>query len=198
MKIKSNWEVVIEQDGKMSYLADFLSSDEANRVFDVLAQELNWASDVVKLYGKTHVTKRQVVWMGDSEATYNYSGQLKVPSPWHPIVLAVKSQIETILDRTFNACLLNLYLDGSTGMGWHSDDEKELGNTPCIASLSVGSERRFDAKHKFKDLKHRVLLANGSLLLMEGQMQSFWKHALPVSKKVKGPRINLTFRKVIV
>jgi alkylated DNA repair dioxygenase AlkB len=193
-----NLKPIVRLDGEMSYLANFMESNEANGVFSILFRELDWKSDVVKIYGKTHHTRRQVVWMGDSVASYKYSGQLKIPTLWHPQVLEIKLKLEKMLGIEFNACLLNMYPDGSTGMGWHSDDEKELGKTSCIASVSLGCERYFDAKHKSKEIKHRVLLENGSLLLMKGNMQTHWKHALPVSKKVKGPRINLTFRKVFV
>jgi alkylated DNA repair dioxygenase AlkB len=109
----------------------------------------------------------------------------------------MKAQVEKVCGIKFNACLLNLYHHGEEGMGWHSDDEPELGKMPEIASVSLGAERRFDFKHKSRDLKVSVMLENGSLLWMRGLSQAHWKHALPKTKKVKSRRINMTFRRIL-
>ena len=81
-------------------------------------------------------------------------------------------------------------------MGWHADNEKELKKNSVIASVSLGAERKFSFKHKKNKEKIDLILGNGSLLVMKEQIQTHWMHQLPKSKKIKEPRINLTFRTI--
>lgn len=185
---------LLPTDGEAFYFKDFLSAEEANKLFERLLHDIRWRKDELRLFGKTYVTEREVAWYADPGLKYRYSGATKHPLDWHPALLELKRYIEARTHQTFNACLLNLYHHGDQGMGWHSDDEPELGDTPAIASVSLGAERKFAFKHKHKDLKQTIWLENGSLLMMQGATQKFWKHGLPKSKKVKEARINLTFR----
>lgn len=170
----------------------------ADSLFRQLLENIDWSKDKVKLFGKIYITEREVAWYADDDLSYTYSGEKKVPKAWSAELLNLKHTIEEATGETFNACLLNLYHSGNEGMGWHSDDEPELGNEPVIASLSLGAKRKFAFKHKHDQLKYSLELEHGSLLLMKGRTQHDWKHALPKSKKVGLPRINLTFRNILV
>ena len=132
--------------------------------------------------------------MGDAGFTYSYSGTSKTASSWTPPLLRIRERVETCCGHEFNSCLLNLYHDGSEGMGWHSDDEKTLGRNPVIASVSFGAERPFRFKHRVTKEVVPLILESGSLLVMKGETQHHWVHALPKTKKITSPRINLTFR----
>jgi alkylated DNA repair dioxygenase AlkB len=111
--------------------------------------------------------------------------------------LKLKDKIEEASGETYNSCLLNLYHNGEEGMGWHTDNEKELKKEGAIASISFGAPRKFCFKHKQTEEKVDLLLDHGSLLVMKGSTQSHWLHRLPPSKKINSLRINLTFRTII-
>lgn len=149
------------------------------------------------IFGKHIVTARKVAWYGDSNFAYTYSGTTKQALAWTAQLAALKAKVEELTGKIFNSCLLNLYHHGDEGMSWHSDDEKSLVQNSSIASVSLGAEREFRFKHKRLDQKASVLLESGSLLVMKGSTQSHWLHSIPKSKKVKSPRINLTFRSMI-
>jgi alkylated DNA repair dioxygenase AlkB len=135
----------------------------------------------------------------EPEAVYTYSGTTFAPNAFTPSLLQIKTDIESFTESKFNSVLANLYRNGQDSMGWHSDDEPELGSNPIIASLSLGEERVFKLRHrKDKTLKMDVPLPHGSLLVMSGAMQHQWQHALPKSARAMSPRINLTFRQVSV
>ena len=180
---------------------------EANALYENLLNELPWQSDIVTLFGKTHVTTRQIVWMGDHDVSYHYSGQTRRAIPWTKQMLHVKRHIEQQLSSSginvdFNSCLLNHYPSGEDGMGYHADDEKELGAQPIIASLSLGARRKFVFKHKTirqknKPVKVELYLESGQLIVMHGDTQDFWKHTITKTKTVASGRISLTFRKVL-
>ena len=180
---------------------------EANALYENLLNELPWQSDIVTLFGKTHVTTRQIVWMGDHDVSYHYSGQTRRAIPWTKQMLHVKRHIEQQLSSSginvdFNSCLLNYYPSGEDGMGYHADDEKELGAQPIIASLSLGARRKFVFKHKTirqknKPVKVELYLESGQLIVMHGDTQDFWKHTITKTKTVTSGRISLTFRKVL-
>jgi alkylated DNA repair dioxygenase AlkB len=190
------WINILPKDGEVYYLPDFFSKLESEKLFTVLLNEIEWQQDEVMMFGKRIVTQRRMAWYGDQGKPYRYSGILRAPKPWTGTLQEIQHFINTTFQTSLNACLLNLYRNGEEGMGWHSDDEPELGKEPIIASLSLGAERAFDFKHKDSDYKQRIYLQNGSLLLMKGATQKHWKHALPKSKKVLAPRINLTFREI--
>lgn len=146
------------------------------------------------MFGKSITTKRKVAWYADKPYAYIYSNTKKIAHYWTPTLSSIKNQLQDYTGEQFNSCLLNLYLDGSEGMGWHSDDESMMKKHATIASISLGAKRSFMFRHKRSKEQHSVELENGSLLLMKAQIQDFWKHQLPVRKRVKNPRINLTFR----
>jgi len=168
--------------------------------YQQLLAELPWQHDVVTLFGKTHITNRQIVWM--SAKDYRYSGQLKTAVPWTEQLWKLKQQIEVMLAKQglgteFNACLLNYYPSGEDGMGYHADNEKELGQQTIIASVSLGATRKFVFKHRQTKDKIELPLTSGQLIVMAGNTQQYWLHSLPKTKKVKEGRINLTFRRII-
>lgn len=171
--------------------------DEPNELYQTLLTTLPWQSDIVTLFGKTHITHRKIVWMG--QADYRYSGHTRQGVAWTNEVFHVKQLVEqTLLSQGitahFNACLLNFYPTGADGMGYHADDEKELGYEPIIASVSLGAERKFVFKHRVTKDKVAMTLQDGQLIVMRGQTQRHWLHSLPKTKKVSDGRINLTFR----
>ncbi len=177
------------------YYPNFYSSEEASTLFEELKKKTKWQQDDITVYGKTHPQPRLTSFHSLEQMSYSYSGITMDTIPFSPILVQIKNKIEENIEEKFNAVLLNLYRDGMDSMGWHSDDEKELGKNPAIASITLGEERMFHLKHKNnKELKSKLLLQNGSLLLMKGKTQHFWQHQIPKSKKVNGSRINLTFR----
>lgn len=187
---------ILPKDGEVYYLPDFFSKQESEKLFAVLLNEIEWQQDEVMMFGKRIVTQRRMAWYGDENKPYRYSGILRTPKPWTRTLLEIQHLVNSTFQTSLNACLMNLYRNGEEGMGWHSDDEPELGKQPIIVSLSLGAERAFDFKHKDSGDKKRIYLETGSLLLMKGATQKHWKHALPKSKKVLDPRINLTFREI--
>ena len=190
---------LLPYDGKVNDLGVII--DDATTLYNALLTDLPWQPDIVTLFGKTHVTTRQIVWMGDTEADYQYSGHVRQTVPWSSTVFHVKQYVEQALAKigvtaNFNTCLLNYYPSGSDGMGYHADDEKELGAQPVIASLSIGATRKFVFKHKKTQDKVELYLESGQLVVMHGDTQTFWKHTITKTKKVSEGRISLTFRKM--
>ncbi len=161
-----------------------------------LLEQVPWAHDRIMMFGREVVTKRQVAWYGDPGLVYRYSGRSKSPLPWLPVLLELKEKVEVESASTFNSCLLNFYRDGTEGMGWHADDERELEPNGTIASLSLGATRDFEFRHKTDGLRVGTPLEHGALLVMAGVVQTFWKHRLPPRRRVKEARINLTFRTI--
>lgn len=157
-----------------------------------------WQSETIKMFGKEIVVPRKIFWMADEGINYQYSGISHLPIPWTENIFSVKQQIEDVSGTVFNSVLGNYYRDGNDYMGWHSDNEKELGKDPIIASISLGATRKFVFKHKQTSEKHEYDLQHGDLLIMGERVQTAWNHALPKTKKVTQPRINLTFREVKV
>ncbi len=189
-------ENLLPQDGIVNYHGAVMSLELADHYFKQLLTSINWQPDEVFIYGKHIITKRKVAWHGDQPFTYTYSNTTKKAQPWTPELQQIKSLVEQITGEQFNACLLNLYHNGSEAMSWHNDDEKELKQNGAIASISLGAERKFSFKHNRTKESVSVMLEHGSLLVMKGTTQSYWKHSLPPTKKVSAPRINLTFRMI--
>lgn len=183
--------------GTVNYYGKLFSQGEANHYFDVLWNTIDWKNDEAFIMGKHIITKRKVAWYGDENYSYTYSKASKTALPWTPELLELKKMAEERTGTTFNSCLLNLYHDGNEGMAYHSDDEKALAKNSAIASLSFGAERKFLFKHKQTKETISTFLENGSLLIMADETQTNWLHRLPPTKKVNGPRINLTFRTMI-
>ena len=188
-------------DGKLFYYPSFFTKAQSDFYFDELIKTIPWQHDEVMMFGKKIITKRKAAWFGDEGCSYTYSKTLRVPISWSEILLEIKSQVEEKANTNFNSCLLNRYHDGSESMAYHADDEPMLEQHGTIASVSFGAERRFLFRHnRYQENKIPVvetILSNGSLLMMQGEIQNHWKHALPASKKIKTPRINLTFRKIV-
>ena len=185
--------------GKVNDLG--LIIDYPSALYYSLLTELPWQADVVTLFGKTHITTRQIVWMGESDIGYQYSGHSRQAVPWSDTMFHVKHHIEQQLlnigiEASFNSCLLNYYPSGADGMGYHADDEKELGFQPIIASLSLGTTRKFVFKHKKTQDKVELYLESGQLIVMHGDTQTFWKHTITKTKTVDTGRISLTFRQM--
>lgn len=228
---------LLPYDGQLYDLGSVNLSEIADSYKDLYQQllsTLNWQSDVVTLFGKTHITRRQIVCMGDRGLSYRYAGHTHLATGWHPIVFKIKQLIEDKIDKLaadvkndtqqsfinaegspsyFNACLLNYYPSGSEGMGYHADDEKELGNQPLIAALSLGARRKMLFKHKpdkanynkndssenKKTLdKVELYLTSGQLIVMAGVTQQYWKHSITKTTTVNEGRISLTFRRMLI
>lgn len=187
---------LLPQDGEVFYHGVIFNAHEADRYFDRLFNEIDWQSDQACIGGKIIKTARKVAWHGEQPYRYRYSGVQKIAQPWTDTLQAIKQVIEHHSQTTYNSCLLNLYHDGSEGMAWHSDGERDLKKGAAIASVSFGAERRFMFKHKQSKEKVAIPLAHGSLLIMQGETQQHWQHRLPPTVKVTEPRINLTFRTI--
>jgi alkylated DNA repair dioxygenase AlkB len=170
----------------------------ADELFVRLRREIDWRQEEIVLFGRRCRVPRLVAWHGDPGATYTYSGTRHEPAPWTPTLMAIRERADDLAGQRFNSVLLNLYRNGRDGMGWHSDDEPELGVNPVIASVSLGATRRFRMRHrKHREATIAVDLEHGSLLLMRGATQHHWLHAVPKIARPAGERINLTFRCVV-
>lgn len=185
-------------DAKITYSSGFLGSEIADRYFEDLMKELNWQQHDIIIFGKTIPQPRLTALYAVNDKPYSYSNLTLVPKKFTAELLAIQQKLKVETGKDFTHCLANFYRDGNDSMGWHSDDEKELGVDPVIASISLGGVRNFQLKHKnLKDQKFKLDLEHGSLLLMAGSTQHFWKHQLPKTKKLVAPRINLTFRTIL-
>ena len=162
-----------------------------------LEEEIPWESREIRLFGKTYEQPRLISWHGDEHCTYCYSGETYAPKPWTTSLLEIRFELNRLLSENMNSVLCNLYRNGQDSMGFHSDNEPELGKNPTIVSLSLGEGRRFLLKHRRNEQKVECLLSTGDILVMKGNTQEEWKHGVPKSKKELGPRINLTFRKIL-
>ena len=189
---------LLPKDGTVNYYGKLLSAQKANHYLDCLLNNIEWKNDEAIIYGKLITTKRKVAWYGDTAFEYEYSNVKKTALSWTKELLELKNLVEEKTNETFNSCLLNLYHNGSEGMAWHSDAEKDLKKDGAIASLSFGAERKFGFKHKQDKETIYMLLEHGSLLLMKGTTQTHWLHRLPPTTKILKPRINLTFRTIVV
>lgn len=187
---------IVPFDGEVQYYGFILNIRTAQYYFEKLLQNIYWEHDQVRIFGKLIITQRKVAWYGDCPFKYTYSNTSKQALPWTQELLELKKIVEEHSGETFNSCLLNLYHNGEEAMAWHSDDEVDLKKNGAIASLSFGAERKFSFKHKNTKQTISVVLENASLLVMRGSTQTHWLHRLPPTKKVKAPRINLTFRTI--
>lgn len=188
---------ILPFDGEAYYYPNILSRKETTTIYQNLLDNIAWVNDTPILFGKQITTKRKIALYGDSEYIYGYSNNVRKALPWIPQLETLKNIAQEKCNTCFNACLLNLYHNGNEGLGWHADDEKELGNQPIIASISFGADRKFSFKHRETKQTVSIILEKGSLLIMKGETQTHWLHKLPPTTMVKTPRINLTFRKII-
>jgi alkylated DNA repair dioxygenase AlkB len=184
-------------DGWIREYPCFLSDQQASTLLGQLLDSIPWQQDQIRIAGRLMPVPRLQCWMGDGD--YSYSGIRLQALAWHSSVLALKQGIEAVTGRQFNSVLLNYYRNGQDSVAWHADDEPELGPEPVIASLSLGAERPFRLRPKAPENsdRRRILLRNGSLLLMGEGIQNNWLHELPKVKGLEMPRLNLTFRQVI-
>lgn len=180
-----------------TYHSAWLNIETANNLFNECLAASLWEQETIKLFGKLVKVPRLVAWVGDPEAIYTYSGVRHVPKPWPNFLISLKDHLNHFLDSTFNAVLINYYRDGKDYMGWHQDNERELGDNPMIASLSLGATRQFSFRHKSTKTRLNLLLEHGSLLIMLPGLQNEWQHALPKTANCHTPRINLTFRHIV-
>lgn len=181
--------------------AAWLPADDADRLFEVLHARLPWTRHRLRIFGREVEAPRLSCWIGDPDARYRYSGATFAPQTWPDVLHPVRDAISEAVGTPFNSVLANLYRDGGDAMGWHSDDERELGAQPVIASLSLGAERRFVLKARTADSgataeRLALVLPHGSLLVMAGDTQRHYRHALPRTARPTGARINLTFRHI--
>jgi alkylated DNA repair dioxygenase AlkB len=186
-------------DADIEITQHFFSACEADGFAETLTREADWTQQILKIFGREVAAPRLSAWYGDPGASYAYSGLRLEPKPWLPALGEIRGRVERATGCRFNSVLLNLYRDGRDGMGWHSDDERELGDTPTIASLSFGGVRRFLLRHRTRRDAGPLELhpGHGSLLLMAGSTQRYWKHSLPKTALPALPRLNLTYRNIV-
>jgi alkylated DNA repair dioxygenase AlkB len=189
---------LLPEGGVVHYFGQVWNQQDSNRYFEDLLQHIAWKNDEAVLYGKRFITKRKVAWYGDQDFDYSYSNTTKKALPWTDTLLELRAMAEAKTGETYNSCLLNLYHSGEEGMAWHSDGEKTLKKDGAIASLSFGAARKFAFKHKISKEIVSLILEHGSLLVMKGATQSNWLHRLPPTKLILKPRVNLTFRTIVL
>lgn len=189
-----NW---LPKDGTVNYYGHILNKEQSDFYFEQLLKTLEWRNDEAIIFGKKIITKRKVAWYGDEPFEYTYSNISKYALPWTKELFALLQLTQHKTGETFNSCLANLYHDGSEGMAWHSDGEKDLKKDGAIGSLSFGAERKFAFKHKQSKETISIVLEHGSLLMMKDTTQTNWLHRLPPTKRINKPRINLTFRTIV-
>lgn len=188
-------ESLLFPENLLQYYPEFLDKDLSLGLMQSLIAEVPWEQHPIKMYGKVLMTPRLTAWYGDPQSGYAYSGTKFDPLPWSKSLATLRKKVEDFTGFNFNSVLLNYYRDGNDSVAWHSDNEKELGAFPIIASLSLGQAREFQFRSKADHRqKYSLQLGNGSLLLMQGNLQKDWEHRIPKSTSNMQPRINLTFR----
>ena len=191
--------------GDCRYLHSYIAAEQASCLLLQLRSELPWQQQTIQLFGKHVMQPRLICWQADPEVDYGYSGIRLLAAEWHPEVARLRQRLQNELGLEFNAVLINAYRDGQDSMGWHSDDEPELGPDPVLASISLGAERLFRWRHKRSESgsgsgsakSHGMKLQHGSLLLLDGRFQQEHQHSVPKTRSATGLRINLTFRQVL-
>ena len=184
-------------DADVRYTADWLAVDEADAMLHALLGEVPWEVHTIRMFGREVPSPRLSCWIGDPGATYTYSRTRFEPRPWTPALGALRDRLAREVGVRFNSVLANRYRDGTDAMGWHSDDEPELGPEPVIASVSLGAPRTFAFRARADGRRVDQVLAHGSLLVMSGRTQHAWRHAIPRTRRVMGERVNLTFRLIL-
>lgn len=193
--LQNKWRLQMP-DAEVYHWPDFFTAEQSDMYLQELISTVAWRQEQIKIFGKQILLPRLTAWYGDSGKSYSYSGIQNHPEPWTTTLLEIKRRVEIPAKAVFNSVLLNYYRHNQDSMGWHADDEPELGSNPVIASVSLGQARRFDFRQRInKNLpKVFVLLTHGSLLLMQGTTQHFWQHQVPKVSTQSGVRLNLTFR----
>ena len=190
-----NFEIINIPDADLTFSRIWRESESMDWM-ERLKKEIEWEQHRIKIFGKWVDCPRLSAWYGDPEALYSYSNLSLTPKAWTPTLLEVRNQLAETIERPFNSVLVNLYRNGNDSMGWHSDDEWEMGLDPVIASISLGNSRKMKFRHRFDSQvsNFALELSQGSLLIMAGTTQKFWQHEIPKTKKSVGERLNLTFR----
>jgi alkylated DNA repair dioxygenase AlkB len=191
--------IALSDGGVCELHARWLNAREAKHAFTALMAEVSWQSRTIQIFGREVLQPRLVSWVGDAEAVYTYSRTRHEPWPWTKVLHELRTRVSQVAGIELNSVLCNLYRDGRDSMGFHSDSEPELGPDPIIASLSLGATRRFCLRHRDHPARDKLELAldDGSLLLMRGTTQRYYRHGVPKEPKILEPRINLTFRRVL-
>ena len=192
-----NNEIVAHNDLKIRIEDNFFDSNQSDEFLNKLIKNLSWESMMIKMFGKDLRIPRLQCWIGDEGCDYKYSGKKLNRQDWSSELLQIRKKIFKDLKIDFNSVLANYYRDGKDSMGWHSDDEKELGPNPTIASISFGSERNLYFRNKITKETISIPQAHGCLIVIDGKTQKNWQHSIKKTQKIIGPRINLTFRNII-
>ena len=192
-----NNEIVAHNDLKIRIEDNFFDSNQSDEFLNKLIKNLSWESMMIKMFGKDLKIPRLQCWIGDEGCDYKYSGKKLNRQDWSSELLQIRKKIFRDLKIDFNSVLANYYRDGKDSMGWHSDDEKELGPNPTIASISFGSERNLYFRNKITKETISIPQAHGCLIVIDGKTQKNWQHSIKKTQKIIGPRINLTFRNII-
>jgi alkylated DNA repair dioxygenase AlkB len=185
---------VVLKNGEYIYYPNFINVPTANNYLEAFKNNIEWKQESMNMYGKQVMFPRLTAWYGDNDKPYSFSGIKLNPTVWSKELIEIKNLIEPACNVEFNSVLLNLYRDGNDSISWHTDAEKELGKNPLIASVNFGAERKFQIRHNETHETHNIILKHGSLLIMKGELQHYWKHQVPKQKAVLKERINLTFR----
>lgn len=187
-------------DADVKFMRDFYRPPLCGHYMNILLREIAWRQETIRMWDKQYLQPRLSAWYGDAGMCYTYSSMTLEPNAWTPTLLQIKEDIERASGACFNSVLLNLYRNEHDSVGWHSDNEAEFGDKPMIASLSLGQTRIFKLRHKRRKEQKRIALelTDGSLLLMAGTTQKYWQHAIEKERHPCGPRINLTFRDIVL
>ena len=185
---------VIIENGEYLFVTNFFNRLDSDIFFHLLKEKILWRQESMNIYGKQVEFPRLTAWYGNDDKPYSFSGITLKPIAWIDEILEIKTRIEPTANITFNSVLLNLYRDGKDSISWHTDAEPELGRNPIIASVNFGATRTFQLRHTITKQKIEIELSHGSLLIMKGELQHYWQHQVPKTKKTMGERINLTFR----
>lgn len=189
---------LLPYNGEVLFFPGFFTKAESDAHYSLLLQEINWKHEAIKMFGKEVMQPRLTAWYGDGDKSYSYSGITMHPIVWTDALLQIKQRIESVAATSFTSALLNLYRSGNDSMGWHRDNEKELGINPVIGSVSFGATRTFQLRdYNNKSVIKSIDLTHGSLLLMRGETQHYWEHRVPKESNSFKERINITFRKII-
>ena len=190
-------EIVAHNDLKVRIEKNFFNQVDSNELLKKIISDLPWESMAIKMFGKDITIPRLQCWVGDKGCDYKYSGKKLNRQDWTTDLIMIREKIYKELNIDFNSVLVNYYRDGKDSMGWHSDNERELGPNPTIASISLGSERDLVFRNKINKEVLPIPQTHGCLILIDGKTQKNWQHAIKKTRKVIGPRINMTFRNII-
>jgi len=182
---------------ELKSIADFYDAAECERIYSRLLNEQNWPDNRYVVAGRQFILPRLQTWHADPGIRYSYINNLLETRAWTPLLSDIRAKVESFLNYSFNSVLVNLYRNGADYVGWHADNERELGEQPFIASLTFGAERQFEFRHKKSSASGRISLQSGTLLIMQPNFQHHWLHSVPLDTGVTEGRINLTFRKVV-